>query len=107
MPYAVIFTERAARELRALRAAERARIIDQCQRLLSVNPTLVSKARIKRLTGDLHPPYRLRVGNYRVFYDVDEQTHRVVIHGVADKARADEWFAAAQQERADEDGKSG
>ncbi len=31
-----------------------------------------SKSRIKRLKGISDPDYRLRVGNYRIFYNVTE-----------------------------------
>jgi mRNA-degrading endonuclease RelE of RelBE toxin-antitoxin system len=103
----VEFTAPAVRELRAIRAAERADIIDQCRRLLSTNPTLTSKARIKRLTGGVFPPYRLRVGDYRAFYNVEEDANRVLIYGVVNKAQADEWLATVQQERAHEDGDIG
>jgi hypothetical protein len=48
----------------------------------------------------------LRVGDYRVFYDVEEESKRVLIYGVVNKARADEWLAAAQQEGAHEEGDS-
>jgi mRNA-degrading endonuclease RelE of RelBE toxin-antitoxin system len=107
MPYTVTFVAAAARELRSLRAAERSSIIEQCIRLLSTNPTLTSKARIKRLTGGGFPPYRLRVGNYRVFYDVEELSQRVIVYGVVDKSRAEQWLATVQQERSDEDGING
>src|SRR3989442_10793205 len=107
MPYTVIFSARAARELRGIRAADRAVITDQIRRLLSTNPALTSKARIKHLTGDVFPPYRLRVGDYRVFYDVEEEANRVRIYGVVNKERADEWLAAVQQEKAHEDGSTG
>jgi mRNA-degrading endonuclease RelE of RelBE toxin-antitoxin system len=104
VPYTVVFAAPAARQLRALRAAERAGIIDQCRRLLSTHPTLTSRARIKRLAGDVVPPYRLRVGDYRVFYDIEEEAKRVLIYGVVTKAHADEWLAAAQQEGEHEEG---
>jgi mRNA-degrading endonuclease RelE of RelBE toxin-antitoxin system len=92
VPYSVEFTPEAAQQLRALRARDMARIADQCQRMLSVNPTLESKARIKRLSGNVFPPYRLRVDDFRVFYDVEEEIARVTIYGVISKAEANEWL---------------
>jgi len=99
MPYSVQFTPEAANQLRALRATDRVKIADQCQRLLSVNPSLESQARIKRLRGNVFPPYRLRVDDYRVFYDVEEARQTVMIYGVVSKAQANEWLAASQQEQ--------
>jgi mRNA-degrading endonuclease RelE of RelBE toxin-antitoxin system len=40
--------------------------------VLTVNPTLESKARVKRLREPAPAQYRLRVGEFRVFYDVAE-----------------------------------
>jgi mRNA-degrading endonuclease RelE of RelBE toxin-antitoxin system len=80
-----------------------ARIADQCQRLLSVNPTLESRARIKRLRGDVFPSYRLRVGDYRVFYEVEEDAQRVMIYGVVSKSQVDEWLMTFQEEQSDEE----
>lgn len=97
MAYAVIFTAGAAGDLRKVRAAERASITDLCLRLLATNPTLTSKARVKILTGDSLPTYRLRVGDYRVFYDVEEESERVIIHGIVKKDRVDEWLARFQR----------
>ena len=81
-----------------------AKIADQCQRILSANPTLASKARVKRLRGGVFPPYRLRIDDYRVFYDVNEASQSVMIYGVVDKAQADEWLAAHQEVQDSEDG---
>jgi hypothetical protein len=67
MPYSVQFTPEAAHQLRALRASERVKIADQCLRVLSVNPTLMSKARIKRLRDDVFPPFRLRLMSIACF----------------------------------------
>lgn len=102
MAYRVEFVPEAAAQLRRLRATDAARIVDQSIRLLSVNPTLESKARIKRLKGGVFPPYRLRVHDYRVFYDVDVDQKTVTVYGVVPKAEAGEWLAARQSEERDE-----
>jgi mRNA-degrading endonuclease RelE of RelBE toxin-antitoxin system len=99
MSYHVQFTPEAAKAVRALRATDAARIVDHCQRVLSVNPTLESQARIKRLAGEVFPPYRLRVDDFRVFYDVDEAARTVMIYGVVSKAQVNTWLASIQEER--------
>jgi mRNA-degrading endonuclease RelE of RelBE toxin-antitoxin system len=93
MAFRVLFTPLAAEQLRALRAVDRAVIADQCERMLSVNPTLESKARVKHLRGNVFPPYRLRVGQYRVFYAVDLDQETVMIYGVVSKEQAKAWLA--------------
>jgi mRNA-degrading endonuclease RelE of RelBE toxin-antitoxin system len=103
MPYSVQFTPEAARQLRALRASERVKIADQCLRILSVNPTLTSKARIKRLRDDVFPPFRLRVDEYRVFYDVEEEKQTVMIYAVVSKDEANEWLTSQQEKKSDDD----
>jgi mRNA-degrading endonuclease RelE of RelBE toxin-antitoxin system len=38
----------------------------------------VARSRIKRLRGQQDTTYRLRVGDYRVFYDIDNRVVAVV-----------------------------
>ena len=54
-----------------MRAFDSAAIIAEIERVLMVNPTLVSKARVKLLRQPAPAEYRLRVGDFRVFYDVE------------------------------------
>jgi hypothetical protein len=49
------------------------------------DPTKESRSRIKRLQGVRNPDYRLRVGDYRVFYAVDEDCRRVDVLRVMHK----------------------
>jgi mRNA-degrading endonuclease RelE of RelBE toxin-antitoxin system len=72
MPYEVRYSSEAVEQLRKLRAFDQTAILDQIEQILSVNLTLESKARIKRLREPAPTQYRLRVGEFRVFYDVDE-----------------------------------
>jgi mRNA-degrading endonuclease RelE of RelBE toxin-antitoxin system len=37
--------------------------------------------------GEFYPPYRLRVGDFRVYYDVDESRSEVVVLHVWEKGR--------------------
>jgi mRNA-degrading endonuclease RelE of RelBE toxin-antitoxin system len=43
-----------------------------------VNPTVVTKARVKRLREPAPTQFRLRVGDFRVFYNVEEAAVLVV-----------------------------
>lgn len=47
--------------------------------MLITHPTLESKARIKRLRQPAPTQYRLRVGDFRILYDVDEQIVTIVL----------------------------
>lgn len=53
-------------------------------------PTKVSKSRIKRLRGMVQPQYRLRVGEFGAFYDVDGDEVRVL--AIVAKTNADAWL---------------
>jgi mRNA-degrading endonuclease RelE of RelBE toxin-antitoxin system len=78
MPIEVVYSDEAVQELKELRAFDRSAILDQIEQVLAVNPALESKAKVKRLKEPAPTQYRLRVGEYRVFYDVEEQTVSVL-----------------------------
>ena len=72
MPYDVRYSKEALQCLKELRPYDRAAILDQTEQILTVNPTLVSKVTVKLLRQPAPTQYRLRVGDYRVYYDVDQ-----------------------------------
>ncbi len=78
MPYEIRYSNEAVDQLRMLRNFDRTAILDQIEQVLTVNPTVVSKARIKRLREPAPTQYRLRVGEFRVFYDVEEETVLII-----------------------------
>jgi mRNA-degrading endonuclease RelE of RelBE toxin-antitoxin system len=53
-------------------------------------PKKAGRGRIKRLRGMSRPEYRLRVDEFRIFYDVKET--EVEIFVVVPKSRASEWL---------------
>jgi mRNA-degrading endonuclease RelE of RelBE toxin-antitoxin system len=79
MRYAVRYSQVALDALARLRPFDRRAILNQIDRLLTANPTLQSKARIKRLRQPAPTEYRLRVGEFRVLYDVSEQSVTIVL----------------------------
>ena len=74
MPYKVDFDPQAAGDLKRFRAFDRSAIVESIDRVLTTAPTRVGKSRIKRLRGTDSPQFRLRVGEFRVFYDVQEMS---------------------------------
>jgi mRNA-degrading endonuclease RelE of RelBE toxin-antitoxin system len=70
LKYRVTIDPAALADLRSIRAYDRSAILDTVERVLGTTPTQVGKSRIKRLRGLDSPQYRLRVGEFRVFYDV-------------------------------------
>ena len=96
MRHDIVLAPEAARQLRALRAHLRAEVVDAIELHLRHEPEKVSRSRIKRLRGLARPQYRLRVGEVRVFYDVQES--RVEVLAVIDKAEAAKWLEAESRE---------
>ena len=78
MPYEIRYSEEAVQQLTQLRAFEQVAILDPIEQVLGVNPTLESKARVKRLRPPAPTEYRLRVGEFRVFYDVEGEAVQIV-----------------------------
>ncbi len=73
MPYEIRYSSEAVEQLKKLRVFDRTAILDQIEQVLSVNPNVVSTSRIKRLREPAPTQYRLRVGEFRVFYDLEEE----------------------------------
>jgi mRNA-degrading endonuclease RelE of RelBE toxin-antitoxin system len=78
MPYEIRYSSEAIDQLKGLRAFDRTAILDQIEQVLAVNPMTESKARVKRLREPAPTEYRLRVGEFRVFYDVEQDTVLII-----------------------------
>jgi mRNA-degrading endonuclease RelE of RelBE toxin-antitoxin system len=77
-------------DLADLNARDRKTVLDRIDEQLSHEPT--RKTRNKKVIAGLVPPWdheppiwQLRVGEYRVFYDVDEQGERVFVRAIRHK----------------------
>jgi mRNA-degrading endonuclease RelE of RelBE toxin-antitoxin system len=86
----ILFEVEALAELDTLRAFDRTRIIDEVEKNLRKEP-LVESRRKKILHGltppwhQVRPVWQLRVGDFRVFYDVDEANGTVIVRSVRRK----------------------
>jgi mRNA interferase RelE/StbE len=96
MPFEIDVTETAEDDLDRIRPFYRRQIIDALEVHLSYNPQRASKMRIKRLRGTDSPEYRLRVGPFRVFYDVNEAKRRVTVLRVLSKEDAVRYLAESR-----------
>jgi mRNA-degrading endonuclease RelE of RelBE toxin-antitoxin system len=84
------YTEGVLEDLKALRATDRTRILDKIEGQLLHSPT--ETTRNKKILIGLKPPWEheepvweLRIGKYRVFYDVSEDEQRVIVRAVREK----------------------
>lgn len=78
MGLTVRYSAAAVEDLRRLRKFDQTGILDLVGTVLGVNPTLESKARIKRLRQPAPSQFRMRIGEFRVFYDVEADTVNVL-----------------------------
>lgn len=90
MRYEVVLAPQAVEDFRVLTARARAIVRDGLEVHLRHEPTMESRSRIKRLRGVNRPQYRLRLDDYRVFYDVTET--RVEVLAILAKSAAAAWL---------------
>jgi len=88
--FTIEYAKGVAEDLKKIRAHERSRILDSIEDQLKYEPTVLTRNR-KILVG-LVPPWEyvepiweLRVGEYRVFYDVNEEMSVVKIRAIRHK----------------------
>ena len=91
MAYEIFLTNPAIDELKSIRVFDRRRIVGEIKTQLPHEPTVETRHR-KSLgsatPGFEHvaPVWEFRVGDFRVFYDVNEPERRVYVRAVRHKA---------------------
>ena len=88
--YEVKYAEDVSKDLKELTAFKRKEILDRIHQELLNEPT--RETRNKKILADVEPPWpfkeplrELRVGDYRVFYDVDLDASQVVVRAIRHK----------------------
>lgn len=85
--YSIEYAEGVVDDLAILRAYDRKLVLDRLEKQLKYEPTKKTKNR-KPLPGlippweHIEPVWELRVGEYRIFYDVDERASLVIIRAI-------------------------
>ena len=90
--YEIVLKRRAIEDLDRLRKYDATQIADAMEKHRTHGPTKESRSRIKRLRGISDPDYRLRVGDHRVFYSVDQEELRVEVLRVMHKSETQEYY---------------
>lgn len=90
MRYEILVTDEARGDLRRFSARVRREVEDAIELHLGHEPAKVSKSRIKRLRDLVSPQYRLRIGEVRVFYDLDGR--QVIVLAVVTKRDTTAWL---------------
>jgi mRNA-degrading endonuclease RelE of RelBE toxin-antitoxin system len=96
MEFRVTVTRDADAELGQVPGFYRRAIVATIMALLTTEPCRESKSRIKRLRQPAGSVYRLRVGEYRVFYDVDGS--RVNILAVRHRSNCVDLYGGSARE---------
>lgn len=78
MPYRIEFSPEAEDHVRYLTVRQQRVIVDSVDRQLGHQPTLETRNR-KPMRANPFAPWVLRVGQLRVYYDVEEAPQRVVL----------------------------
>jgi mRNA-degrading endonuclease RelE of RelBE toxin-antitoxin system len=82
--FEILFTSSAIEDLRALRKSEQTAIIGRIDNQLSHEPNVATRNR-KRLRPNQVAEWELRIGAYRVFYDVFEAQAVVKVEAIGYK----------------------
>ncbi len=92
MAFAIIYSPEAVDHLQALPQATQVLVVDQVDEQLTHDPALPTRKR-KLLRPNPIAPWELRLGDVRVFYDVQEEPDRLVkIAAVGIKRHNELWI---------------
>jgi len=90
MRYDIVLSPEAYEDFKRLSAHQRAKVRDLLEIHLRHEPAKTRKIRIKRLRGVSRPQYRLRIDEFRVFYDVG--INEVEVLAIITKSEAAKWL---------------
>jgi mRNA-degrading endonuclease RelE of RelBE toxin-antitoxin system len=90
MPFSIEFSELALDELRSIKPYYRQQILDAIEEQLLHEPSVETRNRkqLRDIETDFPielPLWQLKVGSYRVFYDLDESERLVVVRAIREK----------------------
>lgn len=88
--YEIRFSEGVTEDLDRIRPYDRGKIIDAIEEHLTHEPRAATRTR--KVLANLTPPFeavppiwQLRIGEYRVFYDVDQEGQKVYVRAIRRK----------------------
>jgi len=80
MPFKILFTPSARDELHSFRKNEQVHIIEEIENQLTYEPMQETRNR-KHIRPNALAEWELRVDKFRVFYDADSETVRIIALG--------------------------
>jgi mRNA-degrading endonuclease RelE of RelBE toxin-antitoxin system len=98
MAFKVLYSPEAVDHLSMLPMADRALVVDQVEQQLTHQPTLPTRKR-KVLRPNPIAPWELRLGDLRVFYDVQEEGDSTIqVKAVGKKIHNELWVGGERIE---------
>jgi mRNA-degrading endonuclease RelE of RelBE toxin-antitoxin system len=92
MAFAIIYSPEALDHLRSLAKSNQVLVLDQVDEQLAHQPTLATRKR-KLLRPNPIAPWELRIGDIRVFYEVQEEpAPQVIVKAVGIKRHNELWI---------------
>ncbi|EQB72929.1 MAG: type II toxin-antitoxin system RelE family toxin [Thermoplasmataceae archaeon] len=88
--YKILVSSSASKEFKDLQKKEQGRIREKLKELAEDPNNKSNRLDTKKLSGDRHSYFRIRVGNYRVIYYLEEETIKVV--RIAIRSDAYSWL---------------
>ena len=76
--FRIEFKPQSVKDLKKIKCYHATAIVDAIERHLAQEPERFTRGSIKRLRGQQQTTFRLRVREYRVFYDVPEDRVEIV-----------------------------
>jgi mRNA-degrading endonuclease RelE of RelBE toxin-antitoxin system len=86
LPYDIQYANEARDDIRALRAFDQRKVLEGIETHLTFQPKAVTRSRIKAMLQPFWSQFRLRIENFRVYYDVDDTEMRVYILRILTKS---------------------
>jgi mRNA-degrading endonuclease RelE of RelBE toxin-antitoxin system len=90
MAFVIVFSPRARENLKALRKRDQQILLDAIAVQLGDQPDRPTRHR-KRLEENPLAPWELRVGDFRIFFDLDTENAQVVVVAVGHKDHNRLW----------------
>jgi mRNA interferase RelE/StbE len=87
-PYTIQYAENAVADIKALRAYDQRIVVSGIETHLRHEPRKESRSRIKAMLQPFWSQFRLRLEDFRVYYDVVEEGRTVYILRVLQKTTA-------------------
>jgi mRNA-degrading endonuclease RelE of RelBE toxin-antitoxin system len=84
-PYDIQYAAEAVNDLKALRAFDQRRLLGEIESHLRYQPRAESQSRIKAMAQPFWSHFRLRVDDFRVYYDVVDEPPMVTILRILEK----------------------